>query len=449
MAVAAARVGTFDPCHVYGLDFGARGLAMLDRLPHVGTIADGGDDEMVTRLLTWLDELVTTRGARYAAINAKTITEYRRLSGDATEPRILLLVDGIGAFRQSSESSIERTRLFERFCAIAADGRARGVHVLVTADRASAVPAALASSIQTRVVLRMADENEYSALGAPMGVLSAASPPGRGLMHGSEVQIAILGSSPQTQVQVSYLSALAATMNRAGIAPAHRFRRLPERVPLIELPERLANRPVLGLRGADLEPQDFAPHGSFLVCGPPGSGRTGALRTLAVALRRWDPQTRLYLFAARTSSLGALPLWTEAAENAQDAADLARKLLADAVFGPGMPPAAVFVEGFPDFGNGPADPPLTELARECVANRQLLVGEAESSTISGTNNGIVGAVKSGRAGLALAPTNADGDNLFRTQFPPRLKRADFPPGRALLVSGGKAAVVQTAWTDGD
>lgn len=449
MAVAAARVGTFDPCHVYGLDFGARGLAMLDRLPHVGTIADGGDDEMVTRLLTWLDELVTTRGARYAAVNAKTITEYRRVSGDATEPRILLFVDGIGAFRQSSESSIERTRLFERFCAIAADGRARGVHVLVTADRASAVPVALASSIQTRVVLRMADENEYSALGAPMGVLSPASPPGRGLMRGAEVQIAILGSSPQPQVQVSYLSALAASMNRAGIAPALRFRRLPERFPLADLPERVAGRPVLGLRGADLEPQDFAPHGSFLISGPPGSGRTGALRTLAVALRRWDPETRLYLVAARVSSLAALPLWTATAEGAQDVADLARKLLADAAFGPGLPPVAVFVEGFTEFANGPADLPMADLARECLAGRQLLVGEAESSTISGTGNGLVGAVKSGRVGLALAPTNADGDNLFRTQFPPRLKRADFPPGRALFVSGGKAAIVHTAWTDGD
>ncbi|HEU5332744.1 MAG TPA: FtsK/SpoIIIE domain-containing protein [Actinocrinis sp.] len=449
MAAAAGRVGTFDPCHVYGLDFGARGLAMLDRLPHVGTIADGGDDELVARLLTWLDELVAARGQRYAAVNAQTITEYRRLSGELTEPRILLFVDGIAAFRQSSEASVERTRLFERFCAVAADGRARGVHVLVTADRASAVPAALASSIQTRVVLRLADENEYSALGAPTGVLRPASPPGRGLMRGSEVQVAILGSSPQTQIQVSYLSALATSMNRAGIAPAQRFRRLPEHVRLAELPARIAGRPVLGLRSSDLEPQDFVPHGSFLVSGPPGAGRTSTLRTLAAALRRWDPETRLYLFSTRASDLASLPLWTETAQNAQDAADLARKLLADAVFSPGLPPAAMFVEGFTEFPGSPADTPLADMARECLANRRLVVGEAESSTITSTTMGIVGLVKSGRVGLALAPNSVDGDTQFRTPFPPRLKRADFPPGRALLVAGGKAAVVQTAWTDGE
>lgn len=449
MAVAAGRVSTVDPCHVYGLDFGARGLAMLDRLPHVGTIADGADEEMVARLLNWLDELVADRGARYAAVNAQTITQYRRLSGKTAEPRILLLVDGVGAFRQFGESSVERTRLFERFCAIAADGRARGVHVLVTADRASAVPAALASSIQTRVVLRLADENEYSVLAAPMGVLGPASVPGRGLLRGSEVQIAILGNSPQPQVQVSYLSALAATMVRAGIEPAHRFRRLPEHFPLVELPARVADRPVLGLRGSDLAPQDFVPHGSFLISGPPGSGRTAALRTLAVALRRWNPETRLYLFAPRTSGLAALSLWTETAGGAQDAADLARKLLADAVFAPGMPPAAIFVEGFTEFSGSPADTPLADLARECLANRHLLAGEAESSAISGTTMGIIGLMKSGRVGLALAPSSADGDTQFRTPFPPRLKRADFPPGRALLVSGGKTAVVQTAWTDGE
>jgi S-DNA-T family DNA segregation ATPase FtsK/SpoIIIE len=449
MAVAAGRAGAVDPCHVYGLDFGARGLAMLDRLPHVGTVADGGDDEMVARLLGWLDELVAERGMRYAAADAKTITEYRRLTGEAAEPRILLFVDGIGAFRQSSEASIERTRLFERFCAIAADGRARGVHVLVTADRASAVPAALASSIQTRLVLRLADENEYSVLGAPTGVLGPASPPGRGLLRGGEVQVAILGDSPHTHVQVSYLTALAASMTRAGLAPARRFQRLAEQVPLAELPEHVGGRPVLGLRGSDLGPQDFAPHGSFLVSGPPGAGRTAALRTLATALRRWHPDARLYLFAARGSRLAGLPLWAATAVTDQDSADLARKLVADAVFNPGAPACALFLEGFTDLANGSANQALTDLARECLAHGGLLIGEAESSTIPAGSMGVVGQVKSGRVGLALAPSTIDGDTQFRTPFPPRLKRTDFPPGRALLVAGGKTTVVQVAWTEED
>jgi DNA segregation ATPase FtsK/SpoIIIE, S-DNA-T family len=449
IAVAAARAGAVDPCHVYGLDFSARGLAMIEGLPHVGTIVNGADDEMVSRLLTWLGDLVAVRGDRFTAVNAGTITEYRERAGEPGEPRVLLFVDGIAAFRQACETSVERTRLFERFCSIAADGRSRGVHVLVTADRASAVPTALSSSIQTRVVLRLADENEYAVLGAAAGVLGPASPPGRGLLRGAEIQVAVLGDSAETHVQASYLRALAASMTRAGIAPARSFRRLPDEVALTDLPARVDGRPVLGMRGADLEPQPFAPHGSFLVSGPPGSGRTGALRTLATALRRWDPQIRLYLVAARGSGVAGLPLWDAVGASVQDAADLARKLLADAVFAAGGPQAALFVEGFTDFTNGPADQPLADLARECLAGRGLLVGEAESSTITTSTLGIAGQVRSGRTGLALAPNTVDGDNQFRTPFPPRLQRADFPPGRALLVTGGKTAVVQTALSAGD
>ena len=42
------------PCHVYGLDFSSRGLAMLEDLPHVGSIVAGHDHERVVRLLRWL-----------------------------------------------------------------------------------------------------------------------------------------------------------------------------------------------------------------------------------------------------------------------------------------------------------------------------------------------------------------------------------------------------------
>ena len=40
------------PCHVYGLDFGNRGLAMLEPLPHVGSVIYASDHERVVRLLT-------------------------------------------------------------------------------------------------------------------------------------------------------------------------------------------------------------------------------------------------------------------------------------------------------------------------------------------------------------------------------------------------------------
>ncbi len=64
------------------------------------------------------------------------ITEYRELASKPDEPRILLLIDGIGTFREAYEVG-PQYRLWETFQGIVADGRQVGVHVVVTADRAS------------------------------------------------------------------------------------------------------------------------------------------------------------------------------------------------------------------------------------------------------------------------------------------------------------------------
>ena len=45
-----------------------------------------------------------------------------------------------------------------------------------------------------------------------------------------------------------------------------------------------------------------------------------------------------------------------------------------------------------------------------------------------------------------AADQAEGDAIFRTSFP-RISRAEFPPGRGLLVEGGKTRKVQIALPD--
>jgi S-DNA-T family DNA segregation ATPase FtsK/SpoIIIE len=444
IAAAAARGASLDPTHVYGLDFASRGLAMLAELPHVGNIIGADDHELTARLLRWLRELVAERAMNYAKAEVSSITAYRQTAGAdaATEPRILLLVDGMTAFRQAYESN-DRDGVFENFGAIAAAGRPVGVHVLVTADRAAAVPHAIASSIQTRLVLRLADQNEYAMLGAPTDVLKPDSPPGRGLLHRMELQTAVLGGSDDVSIQANYMRRLANSMVKAGIAPAVAVERVPERIPLAALPAVVDDLPVLGVRISDLQPQTFTPSGSFIVTGAPGSGRTGTLRTLARALRRWDPGIELHFFAPRPSELTRLTRWTTCADTIEAAKELAGKLIQERE-PDRLRRAALFIESYPEFGS--AESVLTELARVFVNERRLVVGETESSAPAGSTNGLQGPIKSGRVGLALAPLQADGYTHFRTGFN-RIDPADFPPGRALFVAGGRTTAVQVAFTD--
>lgn len=44
----------------------------------------------------------------------------------------------------------------------------------------------------------------------------------------------------------------------------------------------------------------------------------------------------------------------------------------------------------------------------------------------------------------MQPDQTDGDTVFKTPFPPRIRRSDFPLGRGLLVGQGRANRVQVA-----
>ncbi|MCW2497075.1 MAG: hypothetical protein JWQ77_2999 [Jatrophihabitans sp.] len=446
MAIAAGFTVRGGPCHVYGLDFGARGLAMLEGLPHVGSIVAGSDDERVSRLLSWLRETIDARALRYSAVNAATITDYRRLAGAADEPRILLLVDGVAAFRQAYES-LDRTRWFDMFLSIATEGRPVGVHVVLSSEQRSGLPTALTSAVQRRVVLRMSTVDDYGMLDVPADVLAASSPPGRGLIGEAEVQVAVLGGATDLLAESEAVTDFADAMRRAGASTAPPIQRLTDTVALRDLPVAADGDPVIGLSGVTLAPVTMPARGSFLIAGPSGSGRTTALLTVASALNRCDPQRRLYYFGQRRSPLAGQALWTRSYTGADDvaagAAELADELGAPR---PGDAGAAIFIENVGDFLDGEADLPLQDLARVCLAEEQLLVVDGETSAL-GSSYGLLGYAKASRSGLALQPEDTDGTLLYRTQFP-RLARGAMPPGRALLVRLGKAELVQVALPGG-
>ncbi len=445
LAIAAGFTIRGGPCHVYGLDFGARGLSMLEGLPHVGSIIPGADTDRTIRLIDWLTQLIAERSERYSAVGAGAITDYRAQAGEPNEPRILVLLDGLAAFRQAYES-VDKMKYFDAFCQIAADGRAVGVHTIISADRPGSVPSALASAIQTRVVLRMADPNDYGALGVPTDVLNSKSVPGRGLLLDEELQVAVLGGAKETRAQAEAIRLFAEEMSRAGVSAAPPVRGMPERVLLSGLPATSAGLPTFGLLAASLTPATFTPRGGFLISGPPQSGRTSAMRTLAEALRRWSSSMPLWLVSAtRRSELASLPLWKETVLGMDEVKDRARNLASQATSAGSV---ALFIEGVGEFASFTIESQVAEavtsLVRACLDENGFVVGEGETSTL-GSKSGPLELLKRSRYGLALMPDGSDGDRVFSTAFPLRLPRADFPPGRGLFVAGGHTPVVGVGW----
>ena len=442
IAVAAGYTVRGGPCQVYGLDFGNRGLSMLEALPHVGSIVPGGDHERVTRLLRRLRATIDERAARYSSVSASTITDYRRIAGRPEEPRVIVLIDGMTAFRQAYEVG-GRFQWLDLLAGLAADGRPVGVHFIIASDQRTGLPTNLAAAVQGRLILRMSSSDDYSVFGVPGDVLTMASPPGRGLMAGQEVQVAVLGGSTDVTVQAAAVVAFADATRKAGVPEAPPIESLAEVIPLGDLPSESGGRPVIGVASSSLEPHGFDPKGTFIITGPSGSGRTTALAATAAALHRFSSASELHLMTPRRQSeLLDLGVWAETAVGGEAATALATRLAADIEAGRITRPVAVFVERVDDLAPAGVESALTALVKACVDNDQLVVAEGESGFFT-TNYGLQSLLKTSRSGLALHPDGNEGLSVFKANLP-ALNRAELPPGRGFVIEKGKFELIQIA-----
>ncbi|GII98763.1 S-DNA-T family DNA segregation ATPase FtsK/SpoIIIE [Sediminihabitans luteus] len=435
LGVAAGITPRGGPVHVYGLDFAGGSLRMLESLPHVGSVVMGDDVERVVRLLRMLRSELDRRGPLFAEASASSISEYRALTGNVHEPRILLLVDGFGGFRDDFESGTGRAAWFDVFRDVLAEGRQLGIHVALTADRAGAVPTAVRSAVQRNVVLRLSDDS-YGLLDVPGDVLTPASPPGRAVVDGAETQVAVVGGTTSVAEQARACARLGESMRRAGVAQAPRVGALPREYTADVLPGSTEGLPVLGIGDETLGPVGWAPQGTFLVSGPVGSGRTTALAALARSLVRAVPGVRLVLAGRPGSPLLDAVAWERTAHDVDAVAALAQDVAQDRADAP----FAIFVEGVDEYLQSAADAPLVALMKAAQRGQGLVVAEAESSGWSSPWP-LLAEMKNGRRGLLLQPEAMDGDALLKTSLP-RVSRAEFPPGRGYYVARGAVTRVQ-------
>ncbi|MBS1847164.1 MAG: FHA domain-containing protein [Actinobacteria bacterium] len=448
IAVAAGLSTRGGPCQVYGLDFGSRGLAMLESLPHVGSVVTADDDERVARLMRTLRETIEERATRYSAVRAGSIAEYRRLAAKPDEPRIFLLLDGMAAFRQAYELSAT-AGIIESLVSIASDGRQVGVHVIVSADRPSTIPSALASTIQRRLVLRLASDDDYAFANVPRGMLDASSPAGRGCLGDAEVQVAVLGGTADTSYQSKAMAKLGEEMGRTvGRPPAPEVGRLPETVTTGQLPAPHPGNIPVGLADVDLGPFMLRFDNPVYVVGPPRSGKTTALVTIASQLRQAIPGAYFVYLGDGRSALRNAVRWDEIAETdesvATTATSLIERLEANTWPAGGL---AVFFDGAHRLATLMCDQDLVKVVNLAGRGGQVVVADADVDQ-AGSSYALLKALRVARHGLALVPDQFDGDSVFKTPFP-RTRRPDFPPGRALYVREGRVMKVQIAETEAD
>ncbi|HEX5858845.1 MAG TPA: FtsK/SpoIIIE domain-containing protein [Microbacterium sp.] len=436
LAVSAGITPRGGPVHVYGLDFSSGGLRMLEPLPHVGSVIQGDDSERVQRLFAMLRSELERRGDAYSEAGASTLPEYRSLAGRPDEPRILLLIDGYPTFRNDWEGVPGRADTYRALQQVLSDGRSAGIHVALTADRGQSVPSALNAMIQRRIVLRMTDPDAYSLLDVPRDILSPSSVPGRAIVADCEAQIAVIGGTRSTKEQSLAIERMAASMSRRGFAPAPAVRSLPTLFEATELPDRVGDLVAVGIADTDLGPLGIEPFGTFIVAGPPASGRSNALAAVAAQALRNRPGTHTLFIGSTRSPAASAIAWGETASDASSGMMALSKV--EEEMDAGRIPI-VALEGIGEWANSLLEIKLSDLIRRAGRGDALLIVEGELSSWT-SNFGLLGEIKSARRGVVLQPETLDGETVLKSAFP-RLVRGEFPVGRGILTQRGKLARV--------
>uniref|UniRef100_UPI002810DE9D FtsK/SpoIIIE domain-containing protein n=1 Tax=Microbacterium sp. TaxID=51671 RepID=UPI002810DE9D len=439
LGTAAGMRPDLGRVQVYCLDFASGALGALASLPHVGSVVDGADVERIQRLFRTLDGELDRRSAAFSAASAATVQEYRELV-DPTMPRIVLLIDNYPEFKKDWEVAPGRGPFYRTFMRILGEGRPLGVHTVITADRGNAVPSAVAANISRRVVLRMGEPSQYMLLSVPRDILDEQSAPGRAVVDGHEAQIAVLGGTANVVEQTKLLTELGNRLRAQGVRDLPEIGALPTMVPADEMPAQVEGMPVFGVADDTLAPRGFEPLGSFVVTGPPASGKTNALKALVAAVERFDPDVRLYHFGSRRAELKEFRPWVASATRPEDEKELATELAELVAEESPESRIMIVIEDMPHLADGPADRPMRALLQAMNNSDHLLVGEAEISRASGSI-GVLGEWKMGRQGIVLKPDTYDGDAIFKTPFG-RVKRSDFPVGRGIFVQAGQSVTMQ-------
>ena len=408
--VVTALAGAHSPdgLHVYVIDSG-RALTRLSSLPHTGAVVDAGDVDRVERMLLFLTSQVQSR------------------RGDAgtDRARLLLVVDSWDGLLATAGDA-DAARLQELLLRLIADGPGAGLRVVVTSDR-SGIMGKLASSIADRICLRLADPGDYAAIGLPARQAPRDLAPGRGIRAADLAYVQL--ATPDDE---SWAKALHWPSPRHH-AP-RRFDPLPVRVPLHEVRRHAAAGVVIGVRGDDLAPVVVDPAsaaGTFLVAGPPRSGRSTALLNIATQLQ---PRRVVALCGRRGSALR--PRADLAAiRDASIPADVVAAVEAAAQG------ATLLVDDVDLIDDIVALTQLEDAVRRARdgAGFVVLAGTTEAMTVA--FRGPVAQARRGRAGLLLRPEGSHDGELLGLRLRRRSAHAD-PPGRGLLAVDGAVVPVQ-------
>ncbi len=472
--VITSLAATHSPAElqIYILDFGGRGLDVLEILPHRGASIMPSEEERVQRLLRRLTGLLEERKSVLSQARADNLGTYNANHPEKIQPAILVVIDNFAEFKENFDT------LMDSLISIAREGRAYGVHLLATAEQTNALPGKLYSLFTERLTLKLADATEYSAI-VGRGVPGVDDIAGRGfvavernpLEFQTALPVAVTAEEEARGLDdTTKLAMLAQMMNNAwtGARPEG-IDILRSIIPLRSILPKLGKGPeriqaILGLEDLDLQPASFdlqmrGPH--FVIIGPPLCGKTTTLRAWTLALAHmYDPrsvgivlvdfQQRFFKYGGKRT-LGDLPhvlaTVSEAGQLTQVVENLKFEYNEPRQNGYKRPEIFLISDNYDDWAQVVGAPSrakeygeLAELARKFGPEGFHIVLCGSMGVMRSMDDLMKQAV-SPRYGLGLDASDAPQALGGRVRAG---GTAEYPPGRGYVVKSGRSSLIQVA-----
>ena len=133
---------------------------IYEKLPHLylGEIVNNGDIALTTATLNWVYDEMSRRYSVFTDCRVKNLETYNRrarANGDKILPRIVVIIDEFANIMLNDKNGAN-----EKICALAAEARAAGIHLILATQRPSAdiMEGPIKANLPARIVFKVATD---------------------------------------------------------------------------------------------------------------------------------------------------------------------------------------------------------------------------------------------------------------------------------------------------
>lgn len=264
--------------NIYILDFGSLSMRVFASMPHVGGIAEMGQDSRISKLVGLLRDELEHRKNLFARAGVISMSAYRAIPNAERLPYVLLVVDNFNPVLSTYPD------LDSFFVTLTQSGAGYGIYLAASATGANGFSFKLKDSIRLRYALRLAEDSDYSGIVNHTEGLYPENVMGRGLVRGTpplQFQTALPADGATDREISDQIRAIAAQMQKSWMGKC--AKRIPEMPEVITYGSIAGSGVYLGLSVRRVEPVEFDYHTQhyLMISGMSGAGKSNLLKVLA------------------------------------------------------------------------------------------------------------------------------------------------------------------------